>query len=108
MHGTGKSGKKRDIKEELKQCVTEGSCEVIAYSGATADMLIDRIIEVGNLMTKKNDGRQPLAGTVLHVTWNLNEVFKDEEFIVGNYDDIIKMGVELFLDGLASHGQCLS
>jgi hypothetical protein len=50
MTGTGKSGKKRDIKEELKQYVTDGSCE---YSGATADMLIDRIIEAGNLMTNK-------------------------------------------------------
>jgi hypothetical protein len=100
MTGAGKSGKKRDIKEELKQCVTEGSCEVVAYSGATADMLIDRIIEAGNLMTKKNDGRQPLAGTVLHVAWNLNEVFKDKKLILGDYDDIMKMGMKLFLDGL--------
>jgi hypothetical protein len=91
MHGPGKNGKKRDIKEELKQCVAEGSCEVIAYSGATADMLIDRIIEVGNLMTKKNYGRQPLAGTV----------FEDKKLLLGNYDDIMKMGMKLFLDGLA-------
>jgi hypothetical protein len=30
-------------------------------------------------MMKKNNGGPPLAGTVLHVTWNLNEVFKGDE-----------------------------
>ena len=72
-----------------------------AYSGATADVLIDRIILAGKSMMKKNNGRPPLAGTVLRVTWNLNEVFEDKELILGNYDDIMKMGMELFLDGLA-------
>jgi hypothetical protein len=75
---------------------------VDAYSGATADVLIDRIIEAGKLIMKKNNGRQPLAGAVLHVTWNLNEVFRnDHTLILGSYDDIMNMGVEIFLDGLA-------
>jgi hypothetical protein len=41
--------------------------------------LTKRITEVGDLKMKKNNGGPPLAGTVLHVTWNLNEVFKGDE-----------------------------
>jgi hypothetical protein len=50
---------------------------------------------------KKNDGGPPLAGTVLHVTWNLNEVFEGEELILGAYNEIMQMGAKLFLEGLA-------
>jgi hypothetical protein len=63
--------------------------------------LINRIAEVGDLMMKKNDGGPPLAGTVLHVTWNLNEVFEGEELILGAYNEIMQMGAKLFLEGLA-------
>jgi hypothetical protein len=39
---------------------------------------------------------------VLHVTWNLNEVFrKDNSLILGSYDDIMNMGVRVFVDGSA-------
>jgi hypothetical protein len=75
---------------------------VDAYSGATADVLIDCIIVVGKSMMRKNNGRPPLAGAVLHVAWNLNEVFrKDNSLILGSYDDIMQMGMEMFIDGLA-------
>jgi hypothetical protein len=103
MVGTGKATKKRNIQEELKLLVENGSCNVDAYSGATADVLIERIIVAGKAMKKKNNGRPPLAGTVLHVAWNLNEVFRKDKrsFILGSYDDITKMGMTMFIDGLA-------
>jgi hypothetical protein len=99
--GLGKKGTNRDIKLGLDQCNTQGFCKVIADPGATADILIKRIIEAGDLMMKKNNGGPPLAGTVLHVTWNLNEVFKGDKLILGTYNEIMQIGTKLFLDGFA-------
>jgi hypothetical protein len=52
VHGLGKNGKNQDIKRVLEQCCTQCDCEVIAHPGATADMLIDHVTEVGDLMMK--------------------------------------------------------
>jgi hypothetical protein len=50
-----------------------------------------------------------LAGAMLHVTWNLDEVFKNDK--LGDYDDIIHMGLKILLDGMAlgeAAKQCFS
>jgi hypothetical protein len=53
MTGAGKSGKKQNIEEELRQRVKSGSCKVDAYSGAMADVLIDRIIVAAKINDEK-------------------------------------------------------
>jgi hypothetical protein len=87
----------------MKLLVENGSCNVDAYSGTTADLLIERIIAVGKAMKKKNHGRPPLAGAVLRVTWDLDEVFRKDNgtLILGSYDDIMQIGMNMFIDGLA-------
>jgi hypothetical protein len=100
MRSLGKSANNRDIEKELE--LRNEHCKVDAESGATANILIKHIIEAGEVMKIRNNGGPPLAGTMLHVTWNLNEVFEDK-LILGDYNDIMQVGLKLLLDGMAQY-----
>jgi hypothetical protein len=74
---------KRDIRLELEE--HNKHCTVAGKPGGTQTDLLNAIIEVGQSV-QKNEG-SPLAGTTLHFTWNINEVFNAAgEFILGDYD----------------------
>jgi hypothetical protein len=101
MHSAG-TGKNRNITRVSE--IHTKHCTVDAESGATAHVLIKHIIEAGDLMMKRNNGCAPLAGTMFRVAWNLNEVFENEKLILGDYDDVMRMGLKLLLGGMALGG----
>jgi hypothetical protein len=99
MHPAGSQKTKcRNIALELEE--HNKHCRVTVKPGGAQTDLLKAIIEAGDAV-KKNGG-SPLAVTMLHVTWDLNEVFDGAgNVILGDYDANLQMGLKLLLGGMA-------
>jgi hypothetical protein len=93
-----KTNKCRYITTELKE--HNKHCKVTVKPGGTQTDLLEAIIEAGDAVQK--NGCSPLGSAMLHVTWNVNEVFDGaSNLIIVDYDANLQLGLKLLLDGMA-------
>jgi hypothetical protein len=98
MYPENKKAAIRDIKIEMRKRCKHAS--VTAVPGGVQKDLLDAIVEKGWALEKQKVS--PLAGTTLHCTWNINEVFDTHgKLIIGGYEDCMAQGLKLLMDGIA-------